>query len=119
MLSVIVADVDTDPPRTYEIDSLSSGEKGLALTFLLVAMSMEKGGIVLLDEPELHLNPAVCKYILSFLTDYYSVRRELQFIVCTHSPEILHGAFSSENCSLYHVVSERNVTRVGSAAIDE
>lgn len=63
--------------RTFDIDGLSSGEKGLILTFLLISHSLANGGIVMIDEPELHLNPAVCKLILPFLIDEYRyVRRQ-------------------------------------------
>jgi len=117
LLSVMIEDLETG--REYEIDSLSSGEKGLALTFLIIAKSVERGGIVLLDEPELHLNPAVSKDVLGFMMKYYSKPRNIQFILCTHSPEILSGAFQNEECALLHVVSEKNVTRVGHKAFDE
>jgi hypothetical protein len=45
--------------KTFDIDSMSSGEKGLLLTFLIIRRTIAGGGIVLMDEPELHLNPAV------------------------------------------------------------
>jgi predicted ATP-dependent endonuclease of OLD family len=117
LLSVIIEDLDTG--SKYEIDNLSSGEKGLLLTFLLIAKSISRGGIVLLDEPELHLNPAVCKDVLRFTLETYAIPRNIQFIVCTHSPEILSGAFTNEECSLFHIISEKLVTRVGHKAIDE
>jgi hypothetical protein len=48
---------------------MSSGEKGLILTFLLISHSVAQDGIIMIDEPELHLNPAVCKILLQFLID--------------------------------------------------
>ncbi len=56
--------------RLFDIDNMSSGEKGLLLTFLLIRNSIAKGGILLFDEPELHLHPAVCRNILSFLATH-------------------------------------------------
>ena len=117
LLSVMIEDLETG--REYEIDSLSSGEKGLALTFLIIAKSVALGGIVLLDEPELHLNPAVSKDVLSFMMKHYSKPLKIQFILCTHSPEILSGAFQDEECALFHVVSEKTVAKVGHKALDE
>ena len=64
MLSIPI--IDTDTGATFQIDTLSSGEKGLILTFLLIATNMEDYGLILLDEPELHLNPAVCRDLLQF-----------------------------------------------------
>lgn len=110
LLSIAVEDVETG--RTFELDGMSSGEKGLILTFLLIGRSLVEGGIILLDEPELHLNPAVCKDLLSFLVDNFIVRKNLQAIICSHSPEILAGAFEKDECSLYHLVSEKVLSRV-------
>lgn len=103
---------DAESLRNFDIDAMSSGEKGLILTCLLIARSVVNDGIVLLDEPELHLNPAVCKALLSFLIEQYVRPRNLQMIVCSHSPEILSGAFESEDCSLYHLVSPVDISRV-------
>jgi predicted ATPase len=110
LLSITVQDVETG--RTFEIDGMSSGEKGLILTFLLIGRSLVNGGIILLDEPELHLNPAVCKDLLAFLVDNFVVRKNLQAIICSHSPEILAGAFEKDECSLYHLVSEKVLSKV-------
>jgi hypothetical protein len=110
LLSIRVQDTETG--RVFELDGMSSGEKGLILTFLLIGRSMEDGGIILFDEPELHLNPAVCKDYLSFLVDNYVKRKNLHAIICSHSPEILAGAFEREECTLYHLVSERVLSKV-------
>lgn len=110
LLSIVVQ--DTESGREFEIDGMSSGEKGLILTFLLIERSVTQDGLILLDEPELHLNPAVCKDLLSFLVESYAVRKNLQVFVCSHSPEILAGAFDSDECSLYHLESEKMLTKV-------
>ncbi|MGD0010985.1 MAG: AAA family ATPase [Terriglobia bacterium] len=117
LLSVNIKDTETG--RITEIDSLSSGEKNLILTFLLIAKSVSDGGIVLFDEPELHLNPSVCKELLHFIIEAYADRNNLQFIICTHSPEILISAFDTENCALFHLKTAANVSRVGRRALDE
>jgi hypothetical protein len=117
LLSVNTQEIESG--RVTEIDSLSSGEKNLILTFLLIAKSVSRGGIILFDEPELHLNPAVSRDLLSFMIEEYAIKRDIQFILCTHSPEILTGAFGNEHCSLFHVKSAKNVSKVGPLAIDE
>ena len=110
LLTVLIRDVESG--RTFDLDGMSSGEKGLILTFLLIARSVAKDGIVLLDEPELHLNPAVCKDMLAFMMQEYVIPRNLQILICSHSPEILAGAFDDENCSLYHLISPVNLSKV-------
>jgi len=117
LLSVMTEEVATS--RLIELDGLSSGEKNIALTFLIVARSVSKGGIALFDEPELHLNPAVSRDLLSFMMAQYSKPRDIQFLMCTHSPEILSGAFANEECTLLHLKSANNITRVGKHALDE
>jgi predicted ATPase len=98
--------------RLFDIDSMSSGEKGVLLTYYLMKTSVAKGGIVLLDEPELHLNPAVCARIVPFLVTDVLKSNDLQAFVCTHSPEILGAAFEREDCSLFHLRSERDISPV-------
>lgn len=103
LLSVQVKNLATD--QTFDLDSMSSGEKGLILMFLLIGRSMADGGILLIDEPELHLNPAVCKILLPFLIEEYLKPQRLQAIICSHSPEILGIAFDRPDCSLHHLQS--------------
>lgn len=110
MLSVLIQ--DTESGRSFDLDSMSSGEKGLILTFLIIARSVIEDGMVLLDEPELHLNPAVCKDLLAFLVEEYVRPRNLQVLICSHSPEILAGAFDSDYCSLYHLISPTTLTKI-------
>ena len=109
-LNVQIRDLDSN--RVFDLDGMSSGEKGLILTFLMIARSVVKHGVVLLDEPELHLNPAVCKDLLNFIIEEYAKPRDLQVIICTHSPEILSTAFDSDECALYHLMSGTNISRV-------
>jgi predicted ATPase len=109
-LSVIIEDTETN--RRFDLDGMSSGEKGLILTFLLIASSVAQNGIVLFDEPELHLNPAVCKDLLSYLVDEYVIPKNLQILICSHSPEILAGAFDNDKCSLYHLISSTTLSKV-------
>jgi predicted ATPase len=98
--------------REFDIDGMSSGEKGLILTFLLISHSVAQGGIIMLDEPELHLNPAVCKLILPFLIDEFLVPNDIQAVICSHSPEVLGSAFDSSNCALLHLQSPTVISKI-------
>jgi hypothetical protein len=53
------------------------------------------------------------------MMDQYSKRRNIQFIMCTHSPEILSGAYKDEDCTLLHLKSPSDITPVGKRAVDE
>jgi len=109
LLSITIED---ETGRQFDLDSMSSGEKGLILTFLLIERTLVEGGLILLDEPELHLNPAVSKELLPFIVDQYASRKNLQLIICSHSPEILAGAFDRDECSLYSLMSGSMLTKV-------
>jgi len=99
--SILVKDKETS--ELFDIDAMSSGEKGLMLTLLVIARSVEAGGLILLDEPELHLNPAVTKLLLNFLLDEYLLPKDLQAIICSHSSEILGTAMRRDDCAVYHL----------------
>jgi AAA domain, putative AbiEii toxin, Type IV TA system/AAA ATPase domain len=98
--------------KVFDIDGMSSGEKGLILTFLLISNSIAEGGIILIDEPELHLNPAVCKLLLPFLIDEYLKPKNIQAIICSHSPEVLGAAFDRTDCSLHHLQSPTLISKI-------
>jgi predicted ATPase len=110
LVSVRVRDLTTG--QTFDIDSMSSGEKGLILMFLLIGNNLADGGIILIDEPELHLNPAVCKILLPFLIDEYLKPKNLQAIICSHSPEVLGVAFDRPDCSLHHLQSQTVISPI-------
>jgi predicted ATPase len=104
--------IENNTQRTFDIDGMSSGEKGLILTFLLISRSVAQDGIIMLDEPELHLNPAVCKSILPFLIEEYLIPKNMQAIICSHSPEILGTAFDRAECSLLHIQSPSIISTI-------
>jgi predicted ATP-dependent endonuclease of OLD family len=91
---------------------MSSGEKGLILMFLLISHSIAAGGIVMIDEPELHLNPAVTKLLLPFLMKEYLIPGDVQVIICSHSPEILGFPFDSTTCALLHLQSSTVISKI-------
>ena len=104
---------DTEAKIEFDIDGLSSGEKGLILTFLLIAKTIARNGIILLDEPELHLNPAVCRDLLQFFIDEYAKQKNIQAIICSHSTEILAGALEREQEStLFHLRSGTSLAEI-------
>lgn len=92
----------------YRVDQLSDGEKcTLALLGDIarrVAMAnpcrenpMEGSGIVLIDEIDLHMHPAWQRRILSVLRELFP---NIQFLITTHSPQILGEVDRSYNLFL-------------------
>jgi predicted ATP-binding protein involved in virulence len=83
--------------QEIELDWLSDGEKGLlalagdlarrlAVTYPNSADPLKEAGLVLIDEIELHLHPAWQRIIIQRLTQTFP---GCQFIVTTHSPQVL------------------------------
>ncbi len=99
--SILIRDISSG--KVFDIDSMSSGEKGLILTFLLMSKAIAEDGIVLIDEPELHLNSAVCKDLLDFLLDKFLLPKKIQALVCTHSPELMGTALRRDDCKVFHL----------------
>jgi predicted ATPase len=110
LLSVVIEEEATG--KSFDIDQMSSGEKGLILQFLLMRRAIRNGGIALIDEPELHLNPAVCRQLLPFIVANISEFNDIQAIICTHSPEILADAFEDQRCRLFHLRSSTDISPV-------
>lgn len=83
--------------KTIRLDRLSDGEKNmiamigdiarrLSISNPRMKNPLEGNGIVLIDEIDLHLHPAWQRVIISKLTEVFP---NCQFIVTTHSPQIL------------------------------
>lgn len=103
---------DTASGKVFDIDGMSSGEKGLILTFMLLRRTLATGGIALLDEPELHLNPAVCKNIINFISEEVVQKNDIQVLLCTHSGEILGSAFDRSDCTVHHLRAHNDATKI-------
>lgn len=73
----------------YDINVLSSGERevlNIAFDFILRSPS---DCVIFFDEPELHLHPELSAKLISTLK---SVGINNQFVLCTHSPDIISAS---------------------------
>ncbi|MDE6015885.1 MAG: AAA family ATPase [Acetatifactor sp.] len=91
--------------KEIRVDLLSDGEKctlamfgdlarRLALANPSLENPLEGRGIVLIDEIELHMHPSWQRKVLGILRDTFP---NIQFIITTHSPQILGEADNSYN----------------------
>lgn len=103
---------DLSKGTSYDIDSMSSGEKNLVLTILFMILTTNNDGIILFDEPELHLNPSVLRNILDFLMVEICPNNTRQLLISTHSPEILASAFERSDATLYHLISSSEISAI-------
>jgi predicted ATPase len=78
--------------QSFPISSLSSGERevvNIVFDFLLRSPS---DCIVVFDEPELHLHPELSYKLLQTLK---TIGQRNQFILCTHSPDIITASLDN------------------------
>jgi len=71
---------------SYSFDGLSSGQKEIISTlFLIWRHTKRMPGVVLIDEPELHLN---AEWHRTFMRRLLEIAPNSQFIVATHSQDV-------------------------------
>ena len=71
--------------KMVQLADLSAGEKGIIhFAFSIYGYDLEKG-VMIIDEPELHLHPQIQHRYLS-LIDKAVERSQIQFVIATHSP---------------------------------
>jgi Predicted ATP-dependent endonuclease of the OLD family len=92
--SLVFAGVNTDVP----IESMGDGFK--ALVGLLGSLFAEpNGGILLLEEPEVHMHPGYLRELVKYITTI-SKTLDIQFFISTHSLDLIEYFLNSENFSL-------------------
>ena len=74
--------------KNIELDIVMGGSGFLQFLQLLTFILSKKSSIVLLDEPDAHLHPSLQKILISVLTEL-SKNEHIQFIIATHSKEIV------------------------------
>ncbi len=100
---------------TFDINSLSSGEKQLFLRTLAIKTMEPQNSIILIDEPELSLHPRWQQRIVDV---YRKIGKNNQIIIATHSPHIL-GSVRKENIMLLDKDDEGQiVVRTGDELYD-
>lgn len=106
--------VETRDGRVHPVSQLSSGEQQvLALMCYLVQVSAI-GGIVLIDEPELHLHPALQRSLLSIADQ---IGQRSQIWIATHSPKLL--ALEASTTILHLVAPSRSEGNQLRRAVEE
>lgn len=74
---------------TLNAEKLSSGETQLLLVLYRLLFNSAPGSLVILDEPEISLHVSWQQKLSNLLADI-SRLRDLQIVVATHSPHIVH-----------------------------
>lgn len=70
------------------VDRLSAGERSLLINLCMILRWLSKGGIVLLDEPELHQHLSLMRGSLAVLQSLIHDEFGGQLVVASHAPEV-------------------------------
>lgn len=88
----------------HDLDELSSGEKEVLYGYLRMRNSAPKHSIILLDEPELHLNPRLIRGLPQFYRNNISIALNNQLWLVSHSDALLREAVGKAGYNVFHMI---------------
>ena len=95
--------VEMSDGSAHDINDLSSGEKEILFGYLRIRNSAPGYSIVLMDEPELHLNPALIRGLPQFYRQRLAVELKNQMWSVTHSDAFLREALGHQGVQVFHM----------------
>lgn len=95
--------VEMDDGSTHDINDLSSGEKEILFGYLRIRSSAPGYSVILMDEPELHLNPALIRGLPQFYQRHLGSDLDNQVWLVTHSDAFLREALGHEGLQVFHM----------------
>ncbi|HMO80189.1 MAG TPA: AAA family ATPase [Pyrinomonadaceae bacterium] len=87
----------------HDIDELSSGEKEIVYGYLWLRTGTPHRSVILVDEPELHLNPALVQGLTAFYKTHLADALDAQVWIVTHSDAILRQAVRARDMAVFHM----------------
>ena len=87
----------------HDIDELSSGEKEVLFGYLRLRNTAPSDSLILLDEPELHLNPALVRGLPQFYQEHLGRALGNQIWLVTHSDAFLRESVGAPGFSVVHM----------------
>lgn len=88
----------------HDLDELSSGEKEILYGYLRIRSSAPRDSIILLDEPELHLNPRLIRGLPEFYRLHLGEALENQLWLVTHSDALIREAIGKPGFNVFHML---------------
>jgi hypothetical protein len=89
--------------NVHDLDELSAGEKEILYGYLRIRSSAPRNSIILLDEPELHLNPRLVRNLPEFYRKHLGEALNNQLWLVTHSDALLREAVGKPGFSVLHM----------------
>ena len=93
--------VKTGNGNVHDLDELSAGEKEILYGYLRIRSSAPKNSIILLDEPELHLNPRLIRNLPEFYRRHLGEALNNQLWLVTHSDALLAKLLGSPDLASF------------------
>lgn len=97
--------VRTSDGSTHDLNELSAGEKEVLYGYLRLRNSAPRYSVILLDEPELHLNPRLVRGLPVFYHRHLGTALQNQIWLITHSDALLREAVGRDDYSVFHMQS--------------
>lgn len=96
--------VQTQSGAEHDLDELSSGEKEILYGYLRIRSSAPRDSIILLDEPELHLNPRLIRGLPEFYRKHLGEALQNQIWLVTHSDALIREAIGKPGFNVFHML---------------
>jgi predicted ATPase len=96
--------VQTASGAIHDLNELSAGEKEVLYGYLRIRNSAPRYSVVLIDEPELHLNPRLVRGLPHFYHEHLGVALDNQIWLVTHSDALLREVVGKAEYSVFHMV---------------
>lgn len=87
-------------PIPLSTNELSEGEKQLITVLGLLKFTRDDESLILLDEPDTHLNPKWKRYYLDYLKRVVNIHENTQIIFCSHDALTISG-FTKDQVRLF------------------
>ena len=92
-----------DDTNYHDINELSSGEKEILFAYLRARTLSPRQSVLLIDEPELHLNPGLVQGLPQFYEKHIGRDLDNQIWLVTHSDRFLREALETAGMTVYHM----------------
>ena len=96
--------VQTADGHVHDLDELSAGEKEILYGYLRIRNSAPRNSIIILDEPELHLNPRLIRGLPQFYKRNLVEALGNQIWLVTHSDALLREVVGREQYNVFHML---------------
>jgi AAA domain, putative AbiEii toxin, Type IV TA system/Protein of unknown function (DUF4435) len=95
--------VRTPTGAEHDINELSAGEKEVLYGYLRLRNTAPKNSVLLIDEPELHLNPRLISGLATFYHRHLGRALGNQLWLVTHSDTLIRDAVGQSGFNVFHM----------------